>query len=215
MKELPILYQPAMVRAQVAGTKTQTRRPLYVMTKNAFKACFDQRYPPSYGGGKWPNVPVGSAWTLSQWRKAKPGDVLWTREAWRTVAEADGMPPRNLTPAHRLWYEADEPHQPGFGKYRPPMFMPRWACRITREVVSVRVERLQAISEADAKAEGCDPLQVEAYWPPADLAYFPLAEPENPYRSGYAALWEAINGHGTWATNPWVVAIEFQPLEKT
>lgn len=199
MKERPILFQGAMVRALLDGTKTQTRRPLYVLTKQCDRACFDRRF--QYRGEL---APIGKMWTLSQWRKAQPGDLLWTREAWRTVAEADGMPPRDLTPAHRLWYEADEPHQPGFGKYRPPMFMPRWACRITREVVSVRIERLQDISQADARAEGAPPSH-----PSIDRISREFGYPDFP-RSWYAQLWDEINGPGSWAANPWVVAIEFK-----
>lgn len=74
--------------------------------------------------------------------------------------------------------------------------MPRWASRITLEVVGVRVERLQEISEADAKAEG-----VTVY------------DGGVCYRDGYAALWDQINGPGSWAANPWVWVVEFQRLE--
>ena len=123
---------------------------------------------------------------------------LWVREAWRTVAEADDLPTRDLTTANRLWYEADVPHQPSAGKYRPPMFMPRWASRINLEITSMRVERLKNISRGDAMAEGCQ---------------FPnMAQGPDP-RMWYSGLWEYINGKGSWERNPWVWVIEFKRVK--
>ena len=78
--------------------------------------------------------------------------------------------------------------------------MPRWASRITLEIVSVRLERLQDIREDDAIAEG-----------------WPKHRPSNPtgYTSPcqwYAELWESINGPDSWTANPWVWVIEFRRL---
>lgn len=79
-------------------------------------------------------------------------------------------------------------------KWVPSIHMPRWASRITLEIVGVSVERLQDISEADAKAEGV----------------------ENPFGGwvgGYQKLWESINGPGSWNANPWVWVVEFKRIE--
>ena len=196
MKARPILFSAPMVHALLDGSKTQTRRVsgLHVINQDPGRYTYlglvsgpgQQHY--AFRDEK------NGATTLVRCPYGQPGDRLWVREAWRTVAEADALPPRDLTPAHRIWYEADTSQQPGAGKLRPSMFMPRAASRITLEIVSIRVERLQDISEADALAEGC------------------------PVRDGvqgshptlwYSYLWEAINGLGSWEANPYVWAVEF------
>ena len=182
MTEHPILFSAPMVRALLDGTKTQTRRPLYVPTKNFASATMDRRYLPDYGNGEWPNLPPGSAWTLSGWRDAKLGDRLWVRETffafgrWETrfskkkvryewhfvdmttecgrshICAADGVYP---APMAEDWNKGGT--TPMWWK-RPAIFMPRAASRLTLEVAGVRVGRLQDISEVDAKAEGCERL---------------------------------------------------------
>lgn len=87
----------------------------------------------------------------------------------------------------------------GRTKWRSSMFMPRWASRITLEIESVRVERLQDISEADAEAEGID-----------FMRHIPDADETLTARQLYQILWESINGEGSWKTNPWVWAIKFK-----
>jgi hypothetical protein len=182
MIERPILFSGPMVRALLAGTKTQTRRavkgePLRWLDGDGFTPEFVA-------------LPENALCPQGQ-----PSDRLWVREAWRTVAEADALPPRDLNAAHRVWYEADAPHQPGFGRRRPSMFMPRWASRITLEINGVRVERLQAISRGDAMQEGCP---------------FPnMAQGDDP-RRWYSQLWDSINGAGSWDANPWVWCVEFR-----
>jgi hypothetical protein len=89
--------------------------------------------------------------------------------------------------------------------------MPRWASRITLEITSVRVERLQEISEADAKAEGIHKPAGSQFW------YADPRENVLPSMSpvgGYWNLWNSINGPGSWDANPWVWVIEFRRVEK-
>lgn len=88
--------------------------------------------------------------------------------------------------------------------------MPRWASRITLEITAVRVERLQDISEADAKAEGCAP----GGWTPT------YSNPDNSNgddswsaADAFADLWESINGAGSWSANPWVWVVEFKVIK--
>lgn len=193
MKERPIQFSAPMVLALLDGTKTQTRRIM--------------KSPPHHLDG---GVPFGDppAWAMREGAAAgsavmrcpygKRGDRLWVREAWRTVEVADPLPPRELDAAYRLWREADAPHQPGYGKLRPGMHMPRWAGRITLEVTGVRVERLQDISRGDAMSEGCP---------------FPnMAQGDDP-RAWFRDLWNSINGAGAWDANPWVWVVEFKRLE--
>ena len=124
------------------------------------------------------------------------------------------VPPSKWGDCSRIWYWADgNPTEGDWTRPRPSIHMPRWASRITLEIVSVRVERLQDISYEDALAEGV-------------LDFRPLIEPECqqgetadecarrlcwPQRC-YRQLWESINGEGSWAKNPWVWAIEFRRI---
>ena len=208
MNHLPILFSASMVRALLAGAKTQTRRVMKNQPSDSWE-------PISYGelhgcgtdGVLNPDRVIGwgpadeSGEDGYKCPYGQPGNRLWVREAWRTVAEADHLPPRELTPEHRIWYEADADRQPGAGKLRPSMFMPRWASRTTLEVTDIRVEPLKVISEADAIAEGGKP----NYLPNRAYEY-------EPYKSGYVALWQGINGNGSWAANPWVWVVSFKKL---
>jgi hypothetical protein len=102
---------------------------------------------------------------------------------------------------------------------RPAIFMPRVASRITLEIVSVRVERLQDISEADAIAEGCNPAQhllggddVAVYEAMQWLEKQSGRSRTNHAIARYMVLWESINGAGSWAANPWVWVVEFKRI---
>lgn len=209
MKERPIIFNAPMVRAILANTKTQTRR----VVKPQPETSHDGE-PYWYVGGY-------RAWeyrdTTDILRKGgnslrcpfgAPGDRLWVRESWRAPASCDHIPPRSIADSEARRFVADECVGPdaGFGKKRPSMFMPRWASRITLEVTGVRVERLHDISEGDAVAEGSVTVCMtptgedngSAIWGP----------------DGYCALWESINGPGSWDANPWLWAITFKRLEQ-
>lgn len=205
MKERPIPFSAPMVRPLLAGTKTQTRRVV------------KPQPPTGWGRNCWFSAPVWG-WTAQAepaqtWHKVRcpygqPGDRLWVREAWRAPAEFDRVKPSDLrAPGDGLLgtpiiYEASRHESVQFGKLRPGMFMPRWASRITLEVTAVRVERLQDISEADAIAEGTP----GGHGAIAGYSY--NATPGEHYR----ALWESINGPGSWDANPWVWVVKFRRL---
>ncbi len=207
MKERPILFSGAMVRAVLDGTKTQTRRVV-------------KPQPTGFVGGPGvtlrdgspaPLIPIdedsGDYGREIHCPHGQPGDRLWVREAWRVIDAADCFAPRELTAAHRLWFEADGPHDPPAGRYRPGMFMPRWASRINLDVTGVRVEQLQDISEADAMAEGIFP-HVRGGWHWLQHNSSNLDD-WNQFgyktaRIAYLALWEAINSPGSAEANPWV-----------
>lgn len=208
MKERPILFSGEMVRALLAGTKTQTRRAVKhqpgpsCLIEEGFEGESPFVYSALYGDG--PGHDVHEARTPCVCPYGQPGDRLWVREAWRTTGDAgraDYLPPRDLQP-YKVWYEADgaAPADECVGKFRQSMFMPRWASRITLEVTAVRVQRLQDISGDDAAAEG---------WPGPDAA--------NSIRSAYpvawySRLWDHINGTGSWDANPFVWVVEFKRI---
>ncbi|MDO8777054.1 MAG: hypothetical protein Q7K57_51770 [Burkholderiaceae bacterium] len=217
MKERPILFNGPMVRALLSGGKTQTRRivkgaeqwpanavkAVMLETRGTAMAVDAQRYTYS------PEIkcPYGM-----------PGDRLWVRETHAPQSDCWGAWERSMQYGSRqdspiIHFAADESIQPFIEKWRPSIHMPRWASRITLEIVSVRVERLQDISEADAIAEGVYPDcgcrqddDVTGFYRvgPVRGDSYPIAR--------YAALWESINGQDSWDANPWIWAIEFKRI---
>jgi hypothetical protein len=195
-----------MVRALLAGTKTQTRRVV-----KPRKDC-------DFGCELWPHELAGGA-NSGDYRNAycEPGDRLWVREAWRAVWSSDDDPPREFDASYRFWYEADAPLQDGYGKLRPSIHMPRCASRITLEITAVRVERLQDISEADSIAEGIERVAGGASCSPWKNYWLGDRGPGAMHCSSavmsYRTLWESINGPGSWEANPWVWAVSFQRIK--
>jgi len=196
MKERPILFSAPMVRALLDGSKTQTRR----VVKPQHLKFFEHSAAEMLG-----------AWDKRPMPHGHPGDRLWVREAWRGIVQINGPHEAYSTGVARYVPDQEYCKKVEFAAtdeangepWRPSIHMPRWASRITLEITSVRVERLQDISEADAMAEGI----------PADL--LPLDVARMPYPSSiaagrYAALWESINGPGSWDANPWVWVVEFK-----
>jgi len=195
MAERPILFSAPMVRAILAGTKTQTRRavkaahPDWVRINpqphqdDAGRLCY------GWDGnvGKPLCCPYG-----------QPGDRLWVRETWGFNPDFPGLL------AH-ICFRADRGHEHDAINWRPSIHMPRAASRITLEVTGVRVERLQAISEADARAEGVAEAPL-----PMGLMYSTAAVMRTRYREGFGQLWCDINGANSWDANPWVWAVEFK-----
>ena len=261
MKERPILFSAAMVRALLDGSKTQTRRVMkpqpepvphrpgdYWWPCNAFQSMVsvsDTRAPGAHGmaGDACPHGAHGDQlrvretfFAYGRWETRFSAKKA--RDEWHFVdmtAECD----------RAYQFAADNPNLvmaagrggalPGWYK-RPAIFMPRWASRILLEIVSVRVERLNDCSEADAKAEGV--MQLDA-----DDSQRPEVRTKDGWQlcptcagtglrstlgaSGgvnfdvecsecdthlklYRHLWEAINGPGSWAANPWCWAITFR-----
>lgn len=219
MIERPILFSAPMVRAILEGRKTQTRR-VVKLPITATKDLGDEEYdgPQQFfveNGKIRTPLRYGSREVLSP--HGGPGDRLWVREAWATLSFA----PYGAHEIAELAYRADdarhhrhvtltqEQFDPYIGRrfrsgWRPSIHMPRWASRLTLDVLSVRVERLQDISEEDAKAEGVEPEDV----PPGFLDSRNL-DPTT-YRGAFAALWSVINGPESWDLNPWVWVVEFK-----
>ena len=230
MKERPIIFSAPMVRAILEGRKTQTRRVVkWRDVPNGLDLGFSGLSAREYPKG-W--VLESGSRLSSEWRCAPtrcpygaPGDRLWVREAWAAGKCADGFKPSMLHPGTwlvdngGLWFPADNarPRNPisPRGKTRPGMFMPRWASRILLEITSVRVERIQDISEADAQAEGIVSRRIgtgDARTGCRDA--FGLACDDSVWASStiqaYGALWESINGPDSWSANPWVWVVEFK-----
>lgn len=194
-----------MVRALIEGRKTMTRRILKPQPIGIMNAT-------NYGGSIWSadRESIDSPCEFKAPRFAK-GDRLWVREAWKSHSFYDAMKPRDV-PQSNVFYLADRKYEPTGSRGRPSIFMPRWASRLTLIVTGVKVERVQAISEDDAKAEGCD-LYVpgHGFVTQADLAegYSNYLSP----RMGFETVWTEINGADSWAENPWIVAVKFKVFQ--
>lgn len=217
VRERPIIFSAPMVRALLDGRKTQTRRVLKPQPEMTSTGYWHVRW--QVGGGCF--VPITAPDGLLQGEildglRIARGDRLWVREAWRATGcngRSDYLPPRDLQP-HPVWYEANgaAPAVELVGKIRPSMFMPRWASRLTLTVTGVRVQRLQDISEEDARAEGMDDATAQIVLSPDErhmLAYAHIATPHALSRIIFETVWEQINGLGSWAANPWVAAYTF------
>jgi hypothetical protein len=218
MKERPIIFSAPMVRAILEGRKTQTRR-IIKSPNEITRIChaFDN---------KWIRMVRSSKDILINCPYGKPSDRLWVRETHAIVprtayAKSDGAhqilrPDDNHDAAiYRYGWERSE----GGIRWRPSIHMPRWASRINLEITGVRVERLQDISEEDAKSEGIHsiPFRPEDGWPICDGWTWLKDDGESPLyhkpSEAYKHLWESINSKGSWEANPWVWVIEFKRTE--
>lgn len=200
VKTRPILFSGAMVRAILAGKKTQTRRVAKRREGQPAIAWEDVECP--YG---------------------VPGDRLWVKETWCPLRKDYEAAPRSMKlpvdgdgviPSYR----ADHSDSRGDGgplEWRPSIFMPRWASRITLELQAVRIERLQAISAEDSLAEGvprmsecgCEVCRRSAQICPADASEQIM---------GFAHLWDSINAKRegcSWADNPFVWCLAFKVVK--
>lgn len=205
MKERPIKFNAEMVRAILAGRKTQTRRIVKPQPIRPIQAASGNWFESDAEGvdAKRPLI----------LKFGEIGDRLWCRETFLPVADFFG----DLEVPKKFWYKADG--DAWFSKWKPSIHMPRSASRITLEITNIRVERLQDISEEDAKAEGVVTGDAGPYWHDSKLL------------GHFRELWNSIHGesklgedfvlneHGgvsakSWEANPYVWVIEFKKLSE-
>lgn len=255
MAEKPILFSTEMVKALLAGRKTQTRR----LVKPAIQDCTGAHL--AYKEADWCNEPPefidsqNAGWycrycgngtnAIGDGFKCpygKVGDVLWVRETYvRACLSEDGEGPVEGE-QWKYWYKADDEwtkhdwHNPNVDgpvdspRWKPSIHMPRAAARIFLEITDIRVERLQDISEEDAKAEGVQPNTCEDPSKcPSSLKgngccgdgeyinYMSGIDGEPAYSAieSFQSLWQSINGEQSWNDNPFVWVISFKVLSTT
>jgi hypothetical protein len=233
MKERPILFSAQMVRAILHGCKTQTRLVMKPQPKVSESGWFswDGHAPNSQYGAYAANHIDKESLRLfvgPSCPYGKPGDRLWVRETWMPDPSCDddawddaaiswhewdgcGMPMRDypdaLKNASNVIYRASWDGQEIVG-WKPSIHMPRWASRINLEITGVRVERLNAISESDAKNEGAPSYDEGVDAPPPNDDEYTWS-----YVASFQRLWDSINGAGSWQANPWVWVVEFKVLK--
>lgn len=205
MNEHPILFSGEMVKAILAKRKTQTRRIA--------------KHQPEFGAyvslEGWDRIVLvhenafGEGVSVQACPLArKIGDRLWVREKCAIgFNDDDDLVVDYHADGKRRWFDVTPENERYSLRYinddrnRAARFMPRWASRITLEVVDVRAERLKEISEDDAQSEGAT---ASGGWNADDSEY------SVGYRAAFSRAWDAINGKGAWALNPWVWVYEFR-----
>jgi hypothetical protein len=217
MKERPTNLKAWEIRAILDGRKTQTRRVVKPQPSEGLswrgviscatikadegKHLFTDCYPCARQTQRI-RCPYG-----------QPGDRLWVRETWAPHAD---------TPRYAI-YRCDpggdyQDNSDGF-RWRPSIHMPRTMSRITLEIESVRVERLNEINNSDAKAEGLPSASphrhgsqgiVKDDCPPDPYARRHYTGINDCWICAFRMLWQSINGPGSWDANPWVWVVTFR-----
>lgn len=225
MKERGILFSGQMVKAILGGRKTQTRRIVKLPKSKNLEYRFDgarkdggENSP--FRAGEYLHIPfrhVDEDWSHGTSERlfcpyGEPSDRLWVKETFQTVAWGKVVKPEKI----RAWIEANNfsngvvYYRAGGVDYdhiwRPSIFMPRWASRITLEITNIRVERLQEISEGDAIAEGVETIMGGFYKNYGGGEIAGVADAT----TSYMTLWDSINGN--WNANPWVWIIDFKKI---
>ncbi|MFM8060196.1 hypothetical protein [Klebsiella pneumoniae] len=220
MKERGMIFNADMVRAILDGRKTQTRRPIK-WKQTRFTEIGERE-----DGSKWP-WSEDAEHACDFWHPCPfgaVGDRIWVRETFQgplfdydlmdnyckdptpfekpefCVYKADGVP------APEFYDADDELHY----CWRPSIHMPRWASRILLEITDVRVERLNAINEHDAQAEGVAKLR-GGFWKHYQPGW---TQHQLSARGSFVTLWKSIYGDESWNSNPWVWVIKFKRIEE-
>ena len=242
MKEHPILFNGAMVRAILDGRKTQTRRPIKPQPPESWHPTVGAFHPTKVdrNGIEFPGKAVFGA-SDEEFGCRAPfavGDRLWVRETWGLCAYGDPtdfyqdpvsaegliydpgsasifakLGSRDAFSRCNIEYRADWVGHEEDCHWRPSIHMPRWASRITLEVIDIRPERVQDIPQSDALAEGIDHRRATGM-SPGGSGTFCVGKNHHAStpRESFALLWESVYGKGpfAWANNPWVWAVTFK-----
>lgn len=232
MKERPILFSAPMVRAILEGRKTQTRRIMKVQPPDEtykFSTLCDttareeRKHIGAHHFAKYDGFKQLDSTAFFRSPYGYKGDRLWVRENFAYVScdenEKGALPwgTHEIYPLedygashYSIRYAATEKEMDWESGWRPSIHMPRWASRITLEITNIRVERLQDISEEDAKAEGVTQFSSIGAEQRIACDTKNRSQADSPYTLAFASLWSEINGAESWNANPWVWVVEFK-----
>jgi hypothetical protein len=230
MKERPILFSGEMVRAILEGRKTITRRIVKPQPKVCSEVTTIEKHE-NQNCNNWLAKINGATLGIVDMKcpYGQVGDRLCVKETFGYSNQADDINQKERVVVYRAGganHVTDSGvdllkrcqsgclMQPNHyvrppDVWKPSIFMPRWASRITLEIIDTRVETLQAITEADAIAEGVEFCGSMGTWED----YMNHSNTYSSARQSYASLWEKINGVDSWDANPWVWVIEFKKVE--
>lgn len=227
IKERPILFSAPMVRAILEDRKTVTRRPVkgcQIPTEDTAIPVGDrQRWSaigqkdPRYGFCVFGSTEAECAKELEEYAPCpygKPGDRLWVREAFGLQVRHYGggtgehIVYRATNPDAIYCKSAEGREYPV--KWKPSIHMPRHSSRILLEITAVRVERLQDISEEQARAEGVRLMRDDSGTWVSREGPGKLVTPWPTAKEAFGDLWNSINGPDAWGANPWVWVVEFK-----
>ncbi len=206
----PIIFSTPMVQAILAGRKTQTRRIVKEDKRGQWVAVNNARnheYGASVPCYLHREVSVDDKSRNIMYPKYDVGDILWVRETWSRDESGEYVYRTNYGTTE------DDSFPPSMFKWKPSIHMPREAARIFLKVTNVRVERLQDITEEDARAEGVNGIPRSTVLYPNDSYILKY----NDYIYPFKQLWNSLNqkrGYG-WDTNPWVWVYEFEKISRT
>ncbi|HBR1399320.1 TPA: morphogenetic protein [Klebsiella pneumoniae] len=230
MTERGMIFNAEMVRAILDGRKTQTRRIMKVQPESnqlGLLLITDSTKHSDIGKYHWAESNATGNHVRSK-LFACPfgavGDQIWVRETFQGPLFDYELMDEYLEDSSKFekpefcQYAADGGHRPEYQDandnlrhgWRPSIHMPRWASRLLLEITDVRVERLNAISEEDARAEGIIDGGCLNCGEPEPCG---CANPEPDATDAFAYLWQSIYGQENWNANPWVWVIEFKRVE--
>jgi hypothetical protein len=239
MMERPILFTGVMVRAILEGRKTQTRRVMKCQPRGDYTEVRAEYVDAGPVVATYRAYPQGGSarWGICSCPFGREGDRIWVRETWAPLVDVERVGP----PDDRYFYKGPEVEKLGcdYVLYRadgetefcdedggmtersfwkPSIFMPKWASRLTLEITGIRVEQVQDINANDSIAEGCVDAGYIAAWDSIIADGSPIDDTidiTNTIVGEYTKLWDSINvarGFG-WQTNPWVWVITFKRIE--
>lgn len=251
IKERPIIYSAAMVRAKLAGIKTQTRRKVKWKENPHLKKLTGLSLKDGYVAGPYFTGDPTTGWVLypksgikhqlthaTHCPFGKVGDRLWGRESIGHTTDGKGKAVIVYRADDHARYLLAEDGGEGdlcgvakvckrfepVGYWRSPIHMNRWAARILDEIIEIRVQRVQDISEEDAIAEGlfrAEGRRGTGYHGAGFDSHGGMTfhvpgkggrcdcnvAGSTPAQCAYRELWDSINGKGSWESNPWVWVI--------
>jgi hypothetical protein len=206
MTDIPIIFSAPMVLALLDGRKTMTRRLAWQerkITKPIIGQHSGKRVGTSYHGTKIVRSP---------WQDVKQGDRLWVRENWKPHSIYAAGKPRDVPSGTKIWYAADEGYSPSNTPWKPSIYLPRWASRLTLGVTATKVEPLLDISGADAKAEGFEAGQLNDGFGPRQIGGGWTVESPGTFCSAggmFQLTWTKLHPDWDGYSSPEVVALTF------
>jgi hypothetical protein len=232
MKERPILFQTPMVKAVLNDLKDITRRATGLDAVNALvrEVKLSSTFV-DIKGRLVANFWDGDNLIHCPCPYGKPGDVLWCRETWAKIDESIVHKADGFVERYDAWERDTREGIERIERWEPSIFMPREACRLKLEILSIRPERLHDITEEDAIREG---IEVDEWtwgptaFPDGTIDKSMVGKKTKWYRDyrdhkdrlkhwfndgarkSFETLWISINGQESWNSNPWVWRIEFK-----